>query len=192
MITATERILKPALQTSLVLILLSPLACQQPPPGQHGFASPREAAGAFVAAASEFDAPTLRDMLGPNAEDLIASEDTLMDKHNACEFAELAAAKLFVEPDSHDSTRAIISVGPEDWPLPIPLMMRRGMWYFDTEAGRTEILHRRIGANELTAIQICRGFVEAQHENSELACQITGLAQYAQRIISTPGRRDGL
>jgi hypothetical protein len=83
-------------------------------------------------------------------------------------------------------------VGNEDWPFPIPMVKRAGRWSFDARAGRQEILHRRIGANELDAITICRGFVEAQHEYALQRRNHGSVSQYAQRIISTPGKRDGL
>jgi hypothetical protein len=85
-----------------------------------------------------------------------------------------------------------LSVGNDDWPFPIPIVKRSGKWLFDSKAGRDEILVRRIGANELDAIQVCRGFVEAQKEYAIRAAELTGVAQYAQRIFSSPGKRDGL
>jgi len=94
--------------------------------------------------------------------------------------------------DSRDETRAVLSVGPDDWPLPVPIVKRKGKWYFDSKQGRDEIIFRRIGANELDAIQICRGFVEAQHEYASQVHDDSRINQYAQRIISTPGKHDGL
>ena len=87
---------------------------------------------------------------------------------------------------------AIILVGNDDFPLPIPLVKQKGKWFFDTKVGREEILNRRIGANELNAIQICRGFVEAQHEYAMEKHDGSKVNQYAQRIISSPGKHDGL
>jgi len=83
-------------------------------------------------------------------------------------------------------------VGNEEWPLPIPIVKRKGKWYFDTKAGREEILLRRIGANELDVIQICRGFVDAEKEYSLEKHDNSIVNQYAQKIISTPGKHDGL
>jgi hypothetical protein len=85
-----------------------------------------------------------------------------------------------------------VAVGAEQWPLPIPVVLRKGQWYFDTKEGRRAILLRRIGANELDAITICRGYVEAQHEYASQIHDNSGVNQYAQRIISTPGKQDGL
>jgi hypothetical protein len=83
-------------------------------------------------------------------------------------------------------------VGADDWPLPIPIVKKRGGWRFDTEAGREELLRRRIGGNELDAIELCRGYVEAQHEYALEKRDGALVNQYAQRIVSTPGRQDGL
>jgi hypothetical protein len=88
-------------------------------------------------------------------------------------------------------TRATLIVGGEDWPFPVPIVKAGKSWFFDTKAGRQELLFRRVGQNELDAIQICRGYVEAQHEYA-LAKRTAGVNQYAQRIISTEGQQDGL
>ena len=89
-------------------------------------------------------------------------------------------------------SRGTLQVGREHWPLPVPIVKIGGKWYFDTKAGREEILFRRIGANELDAIQVCRGFVEAQDEYALDIHDDSGIHQYAQRLISTPGKQDGL
>ena len=161
-------------------------------PAQKTFATPKEAVEALIQATENFDVPALKEVLGPDGEDLVSSEDPVQDKNNAIAFAARAREKNEVVIDPKNSKRAIISVGNEDWPLPIPLVNKAGKWIFDTKAGRQEVLFRRIGSNELDAIQICRGYVEAQeayalekHDNAEVN-------QYAQRIISTPGKHDGL
>jgi hypothetical protein len=94
--------------------------------------------------------------------------------------------------DKKDPNRAILMVGNDDFPLPIPIVKQKGKWSFDTKVGREEILNRRIGANELNAIAICRGFVEAQKEYATEKHDDSKMNQYAQRIISTPGKHDGL
>ena len=106
-------------------------------------------------------------------------------------FAGLAKEKLSVATDPSNPNRAVVSVGEKAWPLPIPIVKKAGKWYFDAKAGRDEILYRRIGANELDAIQVCRGFVEAQEEYAS-EIHDGGIRQYAQRLISTPGKQDGL
>jgi hypothetical protein len=107
-------------------------------------------------------------------------------------FAARAQEKNSVALDPANKNRAVLSVGNEDWPLPVPIVKRAGKWYFDSKAGREEVLYRRIGANELDAIQVCRGFVEAQHEYASKARDGSGIHQYAQKLISTPGKQDGL
>src|SRR5882672_7371710 len=161
-------------------------------PAQKSFATPKEASEALIHAAETFDVPALKEILGPDGEDLVSSEDPVQDKNNAIAFAVRAREKNDVAIDPKNSKRAIISVGNEDWPLPIPLVNKAGKWIFDTKAGRQEVLFRRIGSNELDAIQICRGYVEAQHEYALEKHDNAEVNQYAQRIISTPGKQDGL
>lgn len=161
-------------------------------PVQKSFATPKEAVEAIILATENFDQTALKAILGPSGDDLVASEDPVQDKRNAAAFAAKAREKNEVVIDPKNSKRAILSVGNEGWPLPIPIVSKGGKWFFDTKAGREEVLFRRIGANELDAIEICRGYVDAQeayalekHDNAEVN-------QYAQRVISTPGKHDGL
>jgi hypothetical protein len=156
------------------------------------FATPKQASDALIQATEGFDQPALREILGPDGEDLVSSEDPVRDKNAAAAFADKAREKNEIAPDPEDSKRAILSVGNDDWPLPIPLVESGGKWSFDTKAGREEILFRRIGANELDAIQVCRGYVEAQDEYALEKHDGDEVNQYAQRIISTPGKHDGL
>ena len=103
-----------------------------------------------------------------------------------------AKEKSSADVNPRNPSRAIVSVGNDDFALPIPIVKGKGKWYFDTKTGRQEILNRRVGANELDAIEICRGFVDAQHEYAEEKHDDSKVNQYAQRIISTPGKQDGL
>jgi hypothetical protein len=98
---------------------------------------------------------------------------------------------MSVELD-RSKTRATMVVGKEDWPFPLPIVKRGKSWYFDAKAGRQELLFRRIGRNELDAIEICRGYVDAQNEYALLKHGEASVNQYAQRIISTAGLQDGL
>ncbi len=163
-----------------------------PAAAQKTFATPREAADALVSASESFDVPALKAILGPDGEDLVVTGEPVKDRNAAAAFAAKAREKLTVDIDPKNPNRAILSVGNEDWPLPIPIVRKQGTWRFDSKAGRQEILYRRIGANELDAIQICRGYVEAQHEYALVKWDASGVNQYAQRIISTPGKKDGL
>jgi hypothetical protein len=103
-----------------------------------------------------------------------------------------AKEKNSIEVDAKDANKATILVGNDEWPLPIPVVKRKGKWVFDTKAGREEILLRRIGANELDVLAICRGYVDAQHEYAMQKHDGSTVNQYAQKIISTPGKQDGL
>jgi hypothetical protein len=159
---------------------------------QKAFDTPKQAADELLQAAEPFDATALKEILGPDSADLVSSEDPVQDKERAVAFAAKAKEKNSIEIDKKDPNRAILSVGNDDLTLPIPMVKRKGKWSFDTKVGRQEILNRRIGANELDAIQICRGFVEAQEEYAQAKHDDSKVNQYAQRIISTPGKQDGL
>lgn len=159
---------------------------------QKTFATPKDAGDALVEAAAKFDVPALKEILGPEGEDLVASEDPVQDKNRAAEFVAKAREKRSVTIDPKNPDRAVFLAGNDNWPLPIPIVRRGGKWLFDTKAGREEILFRRIGANELDAIQICRGYVEAQKEYALQKHDGAEVNQYAQKIISTRAKQDGL
>jgi Protein of unknown function (DUF2950) len=167
-------------------------ATTAPQSQQKQFNSPKEAAENLVEAAEAFDVAALKEILGPDSTDIVSSEDPVQDRNKALAFAAKAKEKNSVEIDKKDPNRAILSVGNDDFQLPIPIVKRKGKWSFDTKVGREEILNRRIGANELDAITICRGFVEAQKEYAQEKHDDAKVNQYAQRIISTPGKHDGL
>jgi hypothetical protein len=162
----------------------------QPP--QKAFANPEQAADTLIAAADQFDVPSLEQLFGPGGNDFVASADPVADKQASLAFAAEAHEKKSVEVDPKNPNRATLVVGSEEWPFPIPIVKRSGKWYFDTKAGHEEILARRIGANELDAITICRGYVEAQLEYASQVHDDSVVYQYAQRVISTPGKHDGL
>ena len=159
---------------------------------QKEFSSAKEAADSLLRAAEAFEVAALGEILGPDAADLIASADLVADKKRATDFAAKSKEKMSLDVDPKNSKRTILSVGNDVFPLAIPIVQRRGKWIFDTKAGRDEMLMRRIGANELDAIEICRGFGEAQHEYAQEKHDDSQVNQYAQRIISTQGKHDGL
>jgi hypothetical protein len=161
-------------------------------PAQQTFATPQLAAAAFIQACETFDVPALRKILGPDGEDLVSSEDPVQDKNIALAFAARAHAQNSINIDPKNPNRAVLLVGADNWPLAIPIVKRNGAWLFDTKAGHKETLYRRVGANELDAIQICRGYVEAQYEYAMTKHDGAEVNQYAQRVISTPGKHDGL
>lgn len=167
-------------------------AAAAPAASQKTFKTAQEAADALIQAAEKADFPALIGLFGEENKDLVVSEDEVQSKNNLAAFAAKAKEKNMLEPDPKNKNRVTLSVGNDDWPLPIPIIKQKGRWRFDASAGRQEILYRRIGGNELDAIQICRGFVEAQHEYAMEKHDGAPVNQYAQRIISTPGKRDGL
>ena len=159
---------------------------------QKQFDTPKEAAENLVQAAESFDVAALTEILGPDSTDVISSQDPVADKKQAMAFAAKAKEKSNIGTDPKNPKRAILTVGNDDFPVPIPIVKEKGKWVFDMKAGRQEILNRRIGTNELDAITICRGFVEAQEEYAQEKHDDAKVNQYAQRIISTPGKHDGL
>jgi Protein of unknown function (DUF2950) len=163
-----------------------------PAAAQKTFATAQEAADALVSAAESFDRPALKAILGPDADYLVAPGEPAKDRETAMAFAAKAREKSAVVADPKNPNRATLIVGDQDWPLPIPIVRKGGRWRFDSAAGRQEILYRAIGRNELDAIDICRGYVEAQHEYALVKHEGSSVNQYAQRIISSPGKQDGL
>jgi len=161
-------------------------------PAQESFVTPQAAAKALITAAETYDVPALLGIFGPDGKDIVSSADPVRDKSNVSAFVAKAREKESVWIDPAHPNRAILLVGNDDWPLPVPMVKKNEKWLFDSKAGREEILRRRIGANELDAIQVCRGFVEAQHEYASMKHDGSEVNQYAQRIISTPGKQDGL
>lgn len=161
-------------------------------PGQQAFPTPQAAAQALVDAAAQNDTAALLKLLGPGGKDIVQSGDAADDKTAREEFAAHARTRLQVEADRDNSNRATIIVGDRSWPFPVPLKRRSGQWSFDAASGRVEILARRVGRNELAAVDVCRAYVEAQMEYASRDRDANGMLEYAQHIISTPGKKDGL
>jgi Protein of unknown function (DUF2950) len=161
-------------------------------PAQKPFDTPQQAADTMILAVKNDDVAGLLQIFGPAGKDFVDTKDDVQDKKSRAAFAALAQEKMHVDLDPHNPNRAILSVGNEDWPTPVPIVKQGGKWHFDSKAGRTELLDRRIGANELNVIAICRGFVDAQMEYAAAIHDDSGVNQYAQKIISTPGKQDGL
>src|SRR6266513_5467172 len=167
-------------------------AASAPQAAQKQFDTPKQAADALVQVAANFDVAAAKEILGPDSEDIVASADPVQDKNRAAEFAARAKEKMSIQTEKKNPNQAIVLVGNDDFPLPIPLVKQKGKWFFDTKVGREEILNRRVGAKELNAIEICRGFVDAQHEYALEKHDGSKVNQYAQNILSTLGKHDGL
>jgi hypothetical protein len=162
----------------------------QPQPAQRLFSSPDEARQALVAAVQAKDRASLRAIFGPVARELEPGDPV----EEAAEFDHFARhVQEGVELVKDDDTKAILLIGAKKWPFPVPIVKRGDGWLFDTAAGREEILNRRIGHNELLAIKVCRAYVDAQREYFAMA-EPDGdqLPKYAQHMLSSPGRKDGL
>jgi hypothetical protein len=161
--------------------------------GAETFASPEQAAAAMVDAAEKFDVPSLLKIVGRDGQDVVLTGEYAQDRERAQEFAAEARKQMHVSVDPKTQSRAYLIAGEENWPFAVPIVKHGDRWSFDVAAGREELFHRRIGSNELDAIEVCRGFVEAQNDYLFFT-QRKGYepAQYAQRIIASPGQQDGL
>ena len=157
--------------------------------GEQRFASAEEAMNAVVAAAKAKDTNTLRSIFGPEGRGL-ASADTVQAADAYGTFVRRLTEK--VELVRASDSKATLQLGADGWPFPIPLVKEDGHWFFDTAAGREEILNRRIGMNELGAIRVCRAYVDAQREYASEDRNDDEVLCYAQRLRSTPGKHDGL
>ena len=169
-----------------------PAAIASAAAGPKKFDTPQQAADALVDAAQRFDEVALVQIFGPNGDDVVFSGETAQDRQRASDFVAEAREKKSVSVDPRRGNRAFLLVGKEDWPFPVPLVKLGDKWFFDAKAGRREMLYRRIGANELDAINICHGYVDAQNEYALQKRDGYDVNQYAQRVISTPGKQDGL
>lgn len=172
----------------LGLFLVSGLWAQAAP--QSSFASAAEAAKALIEAAKGDDAARLKSLFGEGAEELLSSGDPVADKSAREEFVAKYTEKNALE--AQGETRAILTIGTDDWPFPIPLVRGEKGWRFDTGAGLEELLNRRIGKNELDAIQTVLAIVDAQREYALKDWDGDGLQEYAERFGSTRGKKDGL
>jgi Protein of unknown function (DUF2950) len=154
-------------------------------PGQKLFSSPEEASGALVAAMQSKNEKALLELLGSDEKEVISSGDPIEDLHTRADFVQryLEMHRLVNEPDGTTT----LYIGARNWPTPIPLVHNANGWYFETEAGKREILYRRIGRNEMSAIRICQGLAAAEHEYHEAQH-----SQYAQAIFSDEGQHNGL
>jgi hypothetical protein len=146
----------------------------------------------MISAAEKFDVPSLLRIVGSNGEDVVLTGEYAQDRERAQEFAAQARKKMHVSVDPNTKSRAYVLVGEEDWPFALPIVKHGSSWSFDAGAGREELFNRRIGSNELDAIEICEGFVEAQNDYAFRKRNGYEPAQYAQRIIASPGQQDGL
>jgi Protein of unknown function (DUF2950) len=159
-------------------------------PAQQSYATPDDAATALAAAARSHDTAALRAVLGPGSDALLTSGDRYADQAAQSRFAESYDAHHELVPQGAEHT--VLDIGTNDWPLPIPIVRRESRWYFDSREGAQEIIDRRIGGNEIAAIRVSLAYVDAQNDYFERKKQTTGTGEYAQSLVSTPGKHDGL
>jgi len=163
-----------------------------PAAAQKTFDTPQQAAEALVAAAEKDDIESLLQIFGKDGKDLVSSGDPVEDKNIRKSFVEKAREKMQLTADPQNPKRILLLIGADSWPMPVPIVRKSGKWLFDSKQGREEMLARRIGGNELDAIALLRGYVEAQKEYASQEHDGSGIHQYAQTMVSNPGKHDGL
>jgi len=178
-----KKLLRLAGSALAVTVAFSTVALAQGP-GQKTYASPEEASNALFAAAQKNDEAALLEVLGKEGKSIIESGDPKQDEAMRANFVEKFQMmhRLVEEPDATTT----LYIGAENWPTPIPLVNRAGKWYFDTDAAKKEILFRRIGKNELSAIRVCEELVAAQKE------LFSKNNEYAAKFVSDEGKQNGL
>jgi hypothetical protein len=159
---------------------------------QHTYSSPEAAVQALIDATSKNDSAELAAVLGSKGQGLLTSGDAGQDQAERREFAQLASARHKIEPSSMKAGTMILVVGDQAWPFPVPLIREDQRWRFDAGMGSLEVRARRVGANELDAIEICAGYVEAQQAYAAEHRSGAATMEYARVIMSSPGQKNGL
>jgi hypothetical protein len=188
----TSQINRAPRRLGVLALALVPLlaACAGPSDAPPVFKSADDAVAAFVAALKKDDVDGLRKLLGPGSEGVLSSGDAVADNSDRAAFLAAYEAKHALSEDGVD--RMTLVVGENDWPLPIPLVKRDGQWSLDGAAGAEEMVYRRVGSNELGAIDACRGFVAAQLEYASASRDGDPAGIYAMKLVSDPGLQNGL
>jgi hypothetical protein len=179
---------------SLAVVLMGLLAAglYSSPLSQRTFQTPQAAIQATVDASERNDVAGLREIFGPGSQAIVESGDSGQDRQDREEFAKLAQQKTSITQDPSNPDRVTFSMGNEDWPFPVPLVRTNGQWRFDTNSGKREILAHRIGENEISAIDNCRAFVDAEFEYASKPRDGAHMQEYARKLMSSGGRHDGL
>lgn len=187
---------KAAYPIAVLLVTVSLIVgCQgtgsSPGGGTHrSFATPEEAVEALVSALERGNQTETSALFGPGTDELVGSGDPVQDTNDRKSFVEKYRTKHSLVEDGADKRTLV--VGEDDWPLPVPIVLRDGRWYFNGAEGAEELVYRRIGRNELGAIAACRGFVEAQHEYAATGHDGDPPGIYALKLLSDEGRQNGL
>lgn len=183
-------LLKPLPRVSLLAPVILGAALGAPRQnGQRTFATPQDAARAVMGAAEDNDTKALLKIFGPEGRSIVVSGDPAEDKDDRAQFARMAEEKLQIRQDADHDT---IVVGSDELPFPVPLVENKGQWRFDSARGKVAVLERRIRGNEMNAIEVCRGYVQAQRDYAAQHRDAEGHLEYAWKIASSPGKEDGL
>jgi len=182
--------LLPLLAILMVLSTVGPTFAASAKVRQSGFSSPAKAVNALASAVKSNNIKALKSILGPDSEKLILSGDPVTDQAGRDRFIELYNEKNQLEPKG--SGRMVLTLGKDDFPFPLPLVRKRGMWVFDTKAGSREILNRRIGRNELAVMDVLKAYLEAQREYARKDHDRNGVLEFARKLNSSSGMQDGL
>ena len=188
--TLTRRAKRTVLMLGIVAALGSLPAAYAADAHPEHFTSPEQAVDALIAASRNNDAAELLKIFGPKGQDLVSSGDPIADREARARFVERYGKGSKIEHAGAD--KAVLVIGSDDWPFPIPLLQRGGAWHFDTKAGAQEILNRRVGRNELNAMEVCRSYAQAQRDYAADLEKEHKPAEYAQKFVSSPGQHDGL
>ena len=170
---------------AMLILALSSLA-----QAQQRFKTPEEAVDALAKAARSGDSKSVVSILGPGSQELVSSGDPVEDANVRQEY--LAAYDAGHRIVAESGKPSVLVIGPDNWPFPIPMVQRDGQWIFDVPAGREEVLARRIGRNELSTMKAMLAYWDAQQDYADMNKSKSGQAVYAQRIVSSPGKKDGL
>jgi len=176
---------------SLIVMFCAASACakKEVAPTQKTFTAAEDAVVALVDAVKANDSAQIMSILGPDGQKILSSGDEVADQQARELFLIAYAEKAEL---SQEGDRTILSIGAEEWPMPIPLVKDGNNWRFDTAAGLEEVLYRRIGGNELSIIQLCRAYIDAQKEYASKGHDGKPKGLYASRYLSTAGKHDGL
>ncbi len=175
---------------TLIIVLSVPLQGHAAQAKQKTFASPEEAVKALIDAAKAGNQEELMAIFGPAAREVLSSGDAIEDKAVRERFLKAYDAKHALVRDG--DAKAVLQIGTEEWPFPIPIVKMGQQWSFDTKKGKEELINRRVGRNELNTVQTCLAYVDAQREYAAKDRDGDGLFEYAQKFVSTPGTKDGL
>lgn len=195
-IVSTERhslwrtVLGMGIATIIMMVCITYMHANATDIKQKSYVSPEEAVKALVDAVKANNNDELLAIFGPGSEDIISSGDEVDDKTHRERFVSAYAEMNKLEKEAPD--KVVLHVGSRDWTLPIPIVKKGEPWIFDTNAGREEILNRRIGRNELNVIEVLNAYVDAQHEYASKDRDGNGSLEFAQKLVSTNGKHDGL